>query len=235
MMERLCSFQDQIYRIMKTIEVDIRNCEKKHVEDVETPILETKVEVFSRPVLEVTITPPKHKKRVLQQAKKTSVTPEESIACFDVEFHIWNKTTNRYLKWDKKEFLKHVPVGDFDKNLSCKWEYVWNFPMTSTYTPPGVPAQDIESTKLSHNKYKLKYKDNYFVEARLLKDGEVVATSNCLDFYWNSKDELKRKSEHERINQLIKEREIETQACVRKCRKQAEIDRRRKINQCICR
>lgn len=209
---------------MKTTERDIR----KYKEEVEeTPVLESKIVVFSRPSIEFTITPPKHEKRVLKKAEKPSIDTS-TPGSYDVEFHVWNKTTNQYLKWDEKEFLKHVPVGNFDKNLSCKWEYVWNFPMEKNYTPPGIPAQDIESKMLSHNKYKLKYKDNYFVEARLLKDGEVVATSNCLDFYWNTKDELYRKAENERINQIIKEREIETQACMKKCREN-------KNNYYICR
>lgn len=203
---------------MKTTERDVR----KYKEEVEeTPVLESKIMVFSRPSIESivgsTITPPKHEKRVLKKAEKPSVYTSSSGVTpevYDVEFHVFNESKDEDFQVDKNIIEENVPVGVSDKELTVESKKMKILPKERIPIDVYNPRSDLYWRKADYyDKYILTYGGEYNVKAKLLKDGVELAESNQLS--WGIFEEQRRKRQEEQERQ-------------EKERKQAEIERLRK-------
>lgn len=196
---------------MKTTERDIRKY-KEVVE--ETPVLESKIMVFSRPSIEFTITPPKHEKRVLKKAEKHSINTSSPVS-YDVEFHVFNESKDEDFRVDENTIEENVPVGVSDKELTYQgvakkvFPKVKNIPI-SFYDPKSEDYMDVDKF---FYRFDATYTGDYNVKAKLLKDGVFLAESNQLS--WDIFEEERRKRQEEQEHQ-------------EKERKQAEIERIRK-------
>lgn len=245
---------------MKTTERDIRKY-KEVVE--ETPVLESKIMVFSRPSIEFTIIPPKHEKRVLQKAEKPSTNTSNPVS-YDVEFHVFNEAKDEDFQVDKNTLEENVPVGVSDKEITYQgvakkiYPKVNNVPI-SFYDPKSEDYMDVDKY---FYRFDATYTGDYNVKAKLLKDGVELAESNQLS--WDIFEEERRKrqeeqerkekerkqAENERIRKGIEEqdkitkREIEMEKGKKWLREHAwseyrrlfgEYDLHHKKNICICR
>lgn len=200
---------------MKTTERDVR----KYKEEVEgTPVLESKIMVFSRPSIEFTITPPKHEKRVLKKAEKLAINtskPGVTPGSYGVEFHVFNESKDEDFQVDEYTIEENVPVGVSDKELTYQGVAKKVFPKTkeipiSFYDPKSEDYMDVDKY---FYRFDATYTGDYNVKAKLLKDGVELAESNQLS--WGIFEEQRRKRQEEQERQ-------------EKERKQAEIERLRK-------
>lgn len=194
---------------MKTTERDIRKY-KEVVE--ETPVLESKIMVFSRPSIEFTITPPKHEKRVLKKAEKPSVdTSDNSVtATYDVEFHVFNESKDEDFQVDKNIIEENVPVGMSDKELTVESKKMKILPKERIPIDVYNPRSDLYWRKADYyDKYILTYGGEYNVKAKLLKDGVELAESNQLSWDIFEEERRKRQEEQERQENERKQAEIE--------------------------
>lgn len=192
---------------MKTTERDIR----KYKEEVEeTPVLESKIVVFSRPSIEFTIAPPKHEKRVLKKAEKPSIDTS-NLGSYDVEFHVFNESKDEDFQVDENTIEENVPVGVSDKELIYQGVAKKVFPKTkeipiSFYDPKSEDYMDIDKY---FYRFDATYTGDYNVKAKLLKDGVELAESNQLSWDIFEEERRKRQEEQERQEQERKQAEIE--------------------------
>lgn len=192
---------------MKTTERDIRKY-KEVVE--ETPVLESKIMVFSRPSIEFTITPPKHEKRVLPKAKKPSTITLDPVS-YDVEFHVFNESKDEDFQVDENTIEENVPVGVSDKEISYQGVAKKVFPKTkdipiSFYDPKSEDYMDVDKY---FYRFDATYTGDYNVKAKLLKDGVELAESNQLSWDIFEEERRKRQEEQERQEKERKQAEIE--------------------------
>lgn len=192
---------------MKTTERDIRKY-KEVVE--ETPVLESKIMVFSRPSIEFTITTPKHEKRVLKKAEKPE-TMALSPVSYDVEFHVFNESKDEDFQVDENTIEENVPVGVSDKELTYQGVAKKVFPKTkdipiSFYDPKSEDYMDIDKY---FYRFDATYTGDYNVKAKLLKDGVELAESNQLSWDIFEEERRKRQEEQERREKERKQAEIE--------------------------
>lgn len=192
---------------MKTTERDIR----KYKEEVEeTPVLESKIVVFSRPSIEFTITPPKHEKRVLKKAEKPSINTSKSVS-YDVEFHVFNESKDEDFQVNENTIEENVPVGVSDKELTYQgvakkvFPKVPNIPV-SFYDPKSEDYMDVDKF---FYRFDATYTGDYNVKAKLLKDGVELAESNQLSWDIFEEERRKRQEEQERQEKERKQAEIE--------------------------
>lgn len=191
---------------MKTTERDIR----KYKEEVEeTPVLESKIEVFPIPSIEFTITPPKHEKRVLKKAEKPSINTSNP-ASYDVEFHVFNESKDEDFQVDENTIEENVPVGVSDKELTVESKKMKILPKESIPIDVYNPKSDLYWRKADYyDKYILTYGGEYNVKAKLLKDGVELAESNQLSWGIFEEQRKKRQEEQERQEKERKQAEIE--------------------------
>lgn len=192
---------------MKTTERDIR----KYKEVVgETPVLESKIMVFSRPSIEFTITPPKHEKRVLKKAEKPAINTLDPVS-YDVEFHVFNESKDEDFQVDENTIEENVPVGVSDKELIYQGVAKKVFPKAkeipiSFYDPKSEDYMDVDKY---FYRFDATYTGDYNVKAKLLKDGVELAESNQLSWDIFEEDRRKRQEEQERQENERKQAEIE--------------------------
>lgn len=192
---------------MKTTERDIR----KYVREAEeTPLLENIIEVFSRPSIEFTITPPKHEKRVLKKAEKPQIDHPKPTT-YDVEFHVFNKAKDEDFQIDKNTLEENVPVGVSDKDISYQGVAKKVFPKVkdipvSFYDPKSEDYMDVDKY---FYRFDATYTGDYNVKAKLLKEGVELAESNQLSWDIFEEERRKRQEEQERQEKERKQAEIE--------------------------
>lgn len=192
---------------MKTTERDIRKY-KEVVE--ETPVLESKIMVFSRPSIEFTITTPKHEKRVLPKAEKHETIAFSPVS-YDVEFHVFNESKDEDFQVDENTIEENVPVGVSDKELTYQGVAKKVFPKTkdipiSFYDPKSEDYMDVDKY---FYRFDATYTGDYNVKAKLLKDGVELAESNQLSWDIFEEERRKRQEEQERHEKERKQAEIE--------------------------
>lgn len=184
---------------------------RKYKEVVEeTPVLESKIMVFSRPSIEFTITPPKHEKRVLQKAEKHETIALDPVS-YDVEFHVFNESKDEDFQVDENTIEENVPVGVSDKEIVYQGVAKKVIPKTkdipiSFYDPKSEDYMDIDKY---FYRFDATYTGDYNVKAKLLKDGVELAESNQLSWDIFEEERRKRQEEQERQENERKQAEIE--------------------------
>lgn len=207
---------------MKTTERDIRKY-KEVVE--ETPVLESKIVVFSRPSIEFTITPPKHEKRVLKKAEKHETIALDPVS-YDVEFHVFNESKDEDFQVDENTIEENVPVGVSDKELTYQGVAKKVFPKTndipiSFYDPKSEDYMDVDKY---FYRFDATYTGDYNVKAKLLKDGVELAESNQLS--WDIFEEERRKRQEEQERQEKERKQAETERIRKGIEEQDRITKR---------